>query len=100
MKNLAKIAVFVGLVAFMSSCQKEELPTTRGGCSSHQDNSASNQRGTDPETNPTSIGSKPVSLGGPATTISGDEGVPAEEIVGGGDDDRNGGGDGKKEKKR
>lgn len=94
MKILSKIAVFVGLVAFMSSCQKEELPSpsTRGGCT-HQENAASTQKVVDPA-------DKPTSVAGPAITGKEEGRTDADEIVGGGDDDRNGGGDGKKEKKR
>lgn len=91
MKILSKIAVFAGIVAFMSSCEKGELPSPSGACPTQQENAASNQRVTDPA-------DKPTSVGGPA--ISGEEEARTDEIVGGGDDDRNGGGDGKKEKKR
>jgi hypothetical protein len=124
MKQLIKIAIFTGLIVFVSSCQKEELPTFTS-CPSHQENSAGQRVSEtpdpngDPNTNPNDIvgGSDDDRDGGggerrtiytsgsDASTDSihaydkGDEGKDPDVIVGGGDDDRDGDGGGKKGKK-
>jgi hypothetical protein len=85
MKTLTKIAILVALIAFVSSCQKEQLPVP--GNHATQQSAPSNQR---------TSGSH-AGVGTPSA-INGEEDTRADEIVGGGDDDRDGGG-GKKEKK-
>jgi hypothetical protein len=99
MKLLSKIAIFIGLVAFISSCQKEQMPTP-GGCSSHEQEAASQRLG-----DPTGAGSFGtagdsirVDAGDVNTTpidiVGGtDDDRDGGDIVGGGDDDRDGGGD-------
>jgi hypothetical protein len=90
MKLISKIVILIGLIVFVSSCQKENIPVPNSYTSS-QVNSA-NQRlsnSNSPDTAATSV--HPV--------VKDKETKGSYEIVGGGDDDRDGGGDGKKGKK-
>lgn len=95
MKISVKIAVLmIGLVALISSCQKEDMPMP-GDCPSHQQdqtNSGGNMRVGDPQT--TNDGGNVGSGGEPtADTIvgHGDDDRDGGGIVGGGDDDKDGG---------
>jgi len=81
MKAISKLAILIGFIVCISSCQKEEIQGPNG-CS-HQDN-AVNQRVAGPSDTTTSI--DPL--------FKGEEKLGPDEIVGGGDDDRDGGGDG------
>lgn len=81
MKIQGKIAVFVGLVALISSCQKEVLPSP-GGCHSPAEQPA-NVRMSDPEED---------NSNGSVLDDGGTEPLDSIEIVGGGDADRDGGG--------
>lgn len=89
MKLLSKLAVLVVLMAFASSCQKEDLPSP-GNCPMHKDsvNQSQNQR----LKNRLDAGSDNSTIRGG----NGDDSTGDDEIVGGGDDDRDGGGNGKK----
>lgn len=82
MKALSKIAILIGFIVSVSSCQKEDSLSPQG-CSS-QENS-SNQRVADPS------GAQDNS--DPSTVVfeRGDENTE-DEVIGGGDDDRDGGG--------
>ncbi len=79
MKNILNIAILIGLTAFVSSCQKEDLPYPAGSS------------GTEIPAN--------FRLSGAPQTVSDtvhstiDEARPdIDEVVGDGDDDRDGGG--------
>ncbi len=86
-KSLSKIAILIGFIVCISSCQKENLPELNG-CS--QQDQPANQRGSDPTTTDNSASSLNKSEENPRT----------DEIVGGGDDDRDGGGEGGKKGKK
>lgn len=86
MKIISKLAILIAITAFISSCQKEKLPTPIGGSSLQN---VSNQR----MSNSTDTTQTPPPI------IKGDENTGIGEIVGGGDDDRDGGDSGKKVKK-
>lgn len=86
MKLLTKIAILIGFIVTISSCQKESLPAPNS-CSSHE-NGAANQR----------VSGSNDSGNAVNPLIKADENIRTDEIVGGGDDDRDGG-DGKKGKK-
>ena len=81
MKISVKIFAIAGLIAFFSSCQKENLPSP-SGCPAHEQK-AGNAR----------IGDDSNSGGSVFNGEVGDE-VASDSlgIVGGGDDDRDGGG--------
>jgi hypothetical protein len=94
MKIVSKIAILVGFVAFVSSCEKEKLPVPHS-LPAVKENTANQRNGgvnpadtassmvpvyTTPNTNPSDI------VGG------GDDDRDGGGIVGGGDDDRDGGG--------
>lgn len=86
MKLFSKIAIVLGLIAFASSCQKEN--NIAPDCPTRDINSA-NERRLNPLGNESNSGSMVT-----------DENVDSdsEDVIGGGDDDRDGGG-GKKIKK-
>jgi len=79
-----KIAVLVGFMALVSSCQKEDMPSP-SGCPSHQEDGA-NMRISDPNDEAGTTGG---SLKNDGPTVAAD----SIEIVGGGDGDRDGGDD-------
>lgn len=84
MKLLSKITIVIGLIAFVSSCRKENTLSPER-CSSHQENTATQKVSTSPRTLENSGNS----------TVNGEaqEGnTDTDEVVGGGDDDRDGGG--------
>lgn len=78
MKTQIKIALVVGLIALMTSCQKDEMPTP--DCGTH-----------DPVGSTMRVGGPEDNDGG---SLGGDDEITADStgIVGGGDDDRDGGG--------
>jgi hypothetical protein len=84
MKLIGKIALVVGITAFLSSCQKEDMPSP-GPCTNHQqDETGTNMRVGGPENGDN---------GGGWLNGGGDiQCADSTGIVGGGDDDRDGGG--------
>lgn len=83
----------LGLAAFVSSCQKEEMPSPDGGCMQH-DTDGNTQRLGDPEEN--NSGGFMGDGNGPTPTADsivsgGDDDKDGGGIVGGGDDDKDGG---------
>lgn len=86
-KSISQIAILIGFIVCISSCQKECLPKPND-CS--QQDQPANQRISDSSNN-----------ANPGSGLNKDEQNPrADEIVGGGDDDRDGGGEGGKKGKR
>jgi hypothetical protein len=88
MKQLSKIAIVIALIAFASSCQKDNTTAPRN-CDAHQENTGSERRsnlsGADDNSGPTLLQGEETS-------------TDSDDVVGGGDDDRDGGGE-KKPKK-
>ncbi len=80
MKTIIKIAIMTGLIAFVSACQKEDIPFPAGSSSTNE--SAANQR----------IAGSPGTAGDTIHSVIDDEKQTSDEVVGGGDDDRDGGG--------
>jgi hypothetical protein len=80
MKALSKIAILIGFIAFVSSCQKEDHMAPQG-CPSH--NNSVNERSSDPSNNQDPL---------PTGIKRGDEPETDGDVIGGGDDDRDGGG--------
>jgi hypothetical protein len=81
MKIQAKLAIAIGLIALITSCQKDEMPSPYGYSTSGQE--SSNSRMGVPSNDETTPGA--IEVDGTVTTDS-------SAIVGGGDDDRDGGG--------
>lgn len=80
MKALSKIAVLIGFIVFVSSCQKEDDLSPQG-CPSHESSAtqrASNSSGIQEDPDP--------------SDIKGEKGGTEDDVIGGGDDDRDGGG--------
>ena len=80
MKLVSKIAIVIGLIVCISSCQKEIIPVPAGGTSSLA--TPSGQRLTDSTNTGNSI----------LPAVNDGQCGNTDEIVGGGDDDRDGGG--------
>ncbi|MDQ3109408.1 MAG: hypothetical protein M3R17_05895 [Bacteroidota bacterium] len=98
MKLLSKIIIFTGLVALVSSCQKENILCPQS-CPPEQENTEAQRVGNPSDASEHSA--VPATEGSNIPAIKGDPNTGAEgdDIVGGGDDDRDGGGGDKKNKR-